>query len=163
MQRCVDGIYAIVPHHCGDHTHCSLNNCLFKQIKRRLESRKQATDEDWTMEDVIAIYAEESRFKGRTMSIGEAGCTKLVNEFKKRVKLSNVAHLACVLSSNCCEYYFSCLVKYSQGKRVNYGQTDTWKVIQDFVAGLKSSPNFTTEVMHALGGVDSKGREDLLQ
>lgn len=81
----------------------------------------------------------------------------------KRVKVENVARLARCLSSNCCENYLSCLVKYSHGKRLNYGQTDTWAVIQLFVVGLKSKPDYTTEMLLSLGGLDSEVRQKSLQ
>jgi hypothetical protein len=54
-------------------------------------------------------------------------------------------------------------VKYSHGKRLNYGQTDTWAVIQLFVVGLKSKPDYTTEVLLSLGGLDSEVRQKSLQ
>ena len=51
-----------------------------------------------------------------------------------------------ILSSNCCKQYFGCLVKYSQGKRLNQDMTDTWRVLQYFVAGLQSNTNFTSDL-----------------
>jgi hypothetical protein len=54
-------------------------------------------------------------------------------------------------------------VKYSHGKRLNYGQTDTWAVIQLFVVGLKSKPDYTTEMLLSLGGLDSDVRQKSLQ
>jgi len=51
----------------------------------------------------------------------------------------------------------------SQGKCLNYGQTDTWSVYQSFVIGLKSDPDFTTEVLLAVGGIDSRVRRELLK
>jgi len=73
IQRCLDGIYAIVPHHCGDHSHCSANDCRFKQIKHHLEAQKHTTDEDWTMDDIKELYAETAHFRGKTMSISKQG------------------------------------------------------------------------------------------
>lgn len=76
-KRCLDNLYAIVPHHCGNHEKCSPDHCLFKAIIRRFKARKAATGEDFTMTDVKAKYAEEGRFRGKNLSIGPRGQVKV--------------------------------------------------------------------------------------
>lgn len=81
-----------------------------------------------------------------------------------RINLDNIERIARVLSSNCCENYFNCLIKYTQGKRIYYGQKNTWEVIQDFVVGLKSkSDEYTTDILLAAGGVETKVRRESLE
>jgi hypothetical protein len=115
------------------------------------------------MDDVKELYAEVAHFRGKTMSISKVGHEKLERVIEKRVNMDNVERLARVLSSNCCENYFSCLIKYSQGKRLNYGQTDTWSVIQDLVVGMKSESDFTLKVLLELGGVETATRQRLIK
>ena len=66
--------------------------------------------------------------------------------------------LASVLSSNCCVNYFGILVKLLQGKRLNQDQTDTWRVLQAFVTGLRINPYFTYAINEAAGISPSKLR-----
>ena len=65
------------------------------------------------------------------------------NEMKKviisRLNSINLDKLDAILSSNGCENYSGVLVKFSQGKRLNLDQSDSWRVLQAFVAGLRSS------------------------
>ena len=51
--------------------------------------------------------------------------------------------LACILSSNCCEDYFDVLVTFPEGKRLTKNQTNSWRILQEFVAGMRSNVQFT--------------------
>ena len=73
----------------------------------------------------------------------------------------NLDRIARILSSNCCEQYFGCLVKYSQGKRLNQDMTDSWRVLQYFVAGLRSNANFTSDLIEHIGLVPSHIRNEM--
>ena len=72
-----------------------------------------------------------------------------------RLNADNIDRLASILSSNCCEQYFGILVKYSQEKRLNLDKTDSWRVLQLFVAGLRSSANFTSDLYDKFGVLKS--------
>ena len=41
-------------------------------------------------------------------------------------------------------------MKYTKGKRLNVDYADTWQVQQSFVAGLRSSEDFTSDLMNEL-------------
>ena len=61
---------------------------------------------------------QRSRFKGITMNISLKGQDTVQNEINKRITSENIDRIANLLSSNPCENYFGCLVKYSEGKRL---------------------------------------------
>ena len=74
----------------------------------------------------------------------------------------NIDEIAKLLSSNVCENYFSCLTKYTQGKRINVDFTDTWRVQQAFVAGIISDSNFLSDLMDKVGVQESVLRNERL-
>jgi hypothetical protein len=82
---------------------------------------------------------------------------------KDKIKRENIERLARMMCSNLCENYMGCLVKYTEGKRLNFSQSDSWAVIQQFVIGLKSNDNYTTEILNRVGGTDSKTRQQSLK
>lgn len=84
------------------------------------------------------------------MNISLKGQDIIKNEIKKRLTRDNIYRIAKILSSNRCENYFGCLVKYSKGKILNVDATNTWHVHQAFVAGLRSNSNFTSDLMEEL-------------
>ena len=59
------------------------------------------------------------------------------------------------MSSNCCEQCFGILVKYTQGKRIILDKTDTWRVLQYFVAGLSCNADFISDIFENLGVLTS--------
>jgi len=65
--------------------------------------------------------------------------------------MGNIDRISSILSSNCYEQYFGILVKYSQGKRLNQDKTDHWRMLQIFVAGLRSKTNFTSDLFVKVG------------
>ena len=142
FQKAVQGIYSVIPYHCGDRQ-CSADFCKYKEIQRRFMARKAATSiESYTREDVAAEYAEEARFKGKVMDISENGRAAILKVITSKVTVSNISRLAKLMSSNKCENYLNCLIKYSEGKRLYLGQSDSWSVRLHFVAGLKRIHNF---------------------
>ena len=120
-QKCLDKIYAIVKHHCGNHTCCKWTDvCRFQEIKQ--------ANPDWTDEQVQLEYAKEAiRFGGRYMDLAEYGIDKLEKEIKNRFNHKNIDRLAQMACSNSCEAFSSVLTKFSEGKRLNLEHTDLWK------------------------------------
>ena len=59
------------------------------------------------------------------------------------------------MSSNVCDNYFGVLVKFAQGKRLNLDQSDSWRVLQAFVAGLRSNKSFTQTIRIKAGVLPS--------
>ena len=157
-QRCLKRIDAIVPHHCGDHRKCDEACCLYLQIKRRLIVRKQTTGESFCREDIDALYAKEGRFRGKFMSMDKESMAKVANVIRSRVDKMNVDRIALLMSSNLCENYFSCLIKFSEGKRLNLGQTNSWSVLAHFVVGLKSTLDFSSYMLDQFGVMQSEIR-----
>jgi hypothetical protein len=83
--------------------------------------------------------------------VTEEGQKLISKVITSRVTLKNVDSLAEVMSSNRCENYFSAIVKYSHGKRLNLSQCDSWSVICVFAAALMSNKDLVTKIMSELG------------
>jgi len=81
------------------------------------------------------------------MSMDNASMEKVTKVIMSRIDRSNVDQIARVMSSNLCENYFSIMVKFSQGKRLNLGQSNSWAVLAHFVAGLRSNHDFSSQIM----------------
>jgi hypothetical protein len=148
---CLERIKNIVPHHCGNHQKCDVAHCGYLKIKMKLKANHKRTGEAFTREDIDKRYAKESRFQGKYMSMDDASMEKVTKAITSRIDSSNVDRIARVMSSNLCENYFSVMVKFSQGKRLNLGQSNSWAVLAHFVAGLRSNPDFSTQVMERFG------------
>jgi uncharacterized pyridoxal phosphate-containing UPF0001 family protein len=80
-----------------------------------------------------------------------ASIEKVKKAITSCIDRSNVDRIARVMTSNLCENYFSILVKFSQGKRLNLGQSDSWAILAHFVAGLQSNKDFSSLVMQQFG------------
>ena len=65
------------------------------------------------------------------------------------------------MSSNDAENYFRVLSKYSHGKRICLGKTDTWEIYQLFVAGLRSDEKFEEKIQLHSGIVSSYLRDKM--
>ena len=85
------------------------------------------------------------------MSMDREGKEMCIHAIQSRVNKKSIDHLAQIMSSNICECYFSVLVKFSHGKRLNLGQSDSWEVLLHFVAGLMShsSIDISTRTLHS--------------
>jgi len=63
------------------------------------------------------------------------------------------------MSSNDCDNYFGLLSKFSHGKRIYFGQTDSWQAYQLMVAGLRSDKHFEDKIQTSAGIVPSHVRD----
>ena len=63
----------------------------------------------------------------------------------------NIYAVKKMLSSNCCENYFSVLPKFSHGKRLNGIFTDTWRVQQAVAASMISNHMLVSNSMEFFG------------
>jgi hypothetical protein len=141
-QQCLKSISAIIPHHCGDHSQCDHGTCTFKRIEFQERSANEVSGNKLSEAELAKRVSErschESRFKGKYMSMDQEGKEMCIQAIQSRVNKNNIDQLAKILSSNICECYFSVLVKFSHGKRLNLGQSDSWEVLLNFVGGLMS-------------------------
>ena len=171
-ERTIKKIASIIPHHCGDHATCCYEDCKMIQLRRhfiaRYRTEFQDKDEDEVSnkeilrlhkQDIAREYARVSRFKGKVMSMGKVGQQRVYKEITTRLNASNIDRVALVLSSNDCENFFGMLAKYSHGKRIYFGQTDSWKVYQLLVAGLRSDDNFEDKILAHAGIASSYVRD----
>ena len=58
---------------------------------------------------------------------------------------------------------FGSLVKLTKGKRFNVDRSETWRIIQSFVVGLRSNANFISELRLTLGLESNAIRENKAQ
>jgi len=159
----------IVPHHCGDHTTCLYSECKFVQLERHFVAKynvefpeKKATQEEIKEDhrsDILQEYAKISRFNGKVMSMGKRGQDTVYKEITKRLDATNIDRVALAMSGNDCENVFGMLAKYSHGKRILLGQTDSWEVYQMLVACKKSDYRFEDTVQAYDGIVSSYIRD----
>ncbi|EJK58916.1 hypothetical protein THAOC_20921 [Thalassiosira oceanica] len=167
----LNDIDAIGPHHCGDHSSCG-DQCKYKEIENSYISKYKesppAGKEGLNAEnkedraeivklyeaDIKSDYAKVARFRGATMSMSKAGQAKVNKVISQRLDKSNIDRVSETLSSNDCEGYFNMLTKFSQGKRINLDQTDSWQCFGMLAAGRKSNDRFEDEV-HSLAGMKS--------
>ena len=97
------------------------------------------------------------------MDISLVGKLEMKKVSSKRLTIENVDKLASILRSNVCENYIGILVKYSQGKRLNLDQTDSWRVLQSFVTGLRSTVNLSTEIGRKAGVLECLERDTQME
>ena len=96
-------------------------------------------------------YSAVSRFKGTAMNISTSGQHELKSVISKRLTEKNVDKVAELMSSNLCELYFGVLTKFTEGKRLNVDSGDAWRIMQYFVAGMRSDPNFVRNLAAEIG------------
>jgi hypothetical protein len=159
--RCLKAIGSIVPHHAGNHVTCSPKYCEYLRIQRKkvcayrtLHPEDICTDKeiiDKCMEELTTEYAGKARFGGKLLSVNKEGQKLISKVITSRVTVKNIDSLAKIMSSNRCKNYFSALVKYSHGKRLNLAQSNSWSVICVFAAALLSNKNLVTKIMSDLG------------
>lgn len=140
----------VVPHHCGDHSSCCYDDCKMKKLERHAIARykvefPQCTETDeWMLDNqrqiIFESFAKQSRFNGKVMSMSERGQATVFKEISKRLDSSNIDRVAMTMSSNDCENFFGMIAKYSHGKIIFLGQTDSWEAYQLLIAGNKSDP-----------------------
>ena len=93
------------------------------------------------------------------MDISLTGQSEMKKVIISRLNSINLDKLDAILSSNGCENYSGVLVKFSQGKRLNLDQSDSWRVLQAFVAGLRSNKSFTQTIRIKAGVLPSLERD----
>ncbi|EJK56195.1 hypothetical protein THAOC_23970, partial [Thalassiosira oceanica] len=153
--RCLRRIENLIHHHCGDHGGCEMGDCKYLQIEDEIVA--QYTEEfgdSKSREEIIALklmdirekYADNSRFSGMSMSMGQNARKKVLGVIFSRITPDCIDRVCLCLSSNPCENFFSVLVKYTSGKRVYLGKKDGWEVRLNFVAASKSNNRLTDEV-----------------
>ena len=84
--------------------------------------------------EVAELHAKNGRFRGKHMSMGKKGQAAVMKEITDRLDFDSIDRVATISSSNRCENFFSVVAKYTHGKRLYYGRTDTFEVIQLYVA-----------------------------
>ena len=126
--RCLDQMYCIIPHHCGDHSHCTnVQYCRYLSIKT------EHADDDWTEDQIQAQVAKSSlRFGGNHMDLSNVGQNSLMKVIAKRFCAANIDRIAEMGDSKYCEGFWDTTVKFLEGKRLNLDQTDHWKSILDY-------------------------------
>ena len=92
------------------------------------------------------------------MDISLTGQNEMKKVITSRLNSTNLDKLAAILNSNVCENYFGVLVKFSQSKRLNLDHSDSWRVLQAFVAGLRSNKSFTQTIRIKTGVLPSLER-----
>ena len=159
---CFAAVHSIVPHHCGDHSKCTVDDCLYLQIKRDVSNEfKEKVSNGTTMpqdasNEVVAAevnnrYSQQSRFKGVTMSMSSRAQDLVMHELLKRLTPDNIDSVAKLFSSNLDENYFGMLIKHTEGKRLYFGQSDTWQVLCLYVGARQSNSELPTLILKRLG------------
>jgi hypothetical protein len=151
-KRCLAGLCAIVPHHCGDHSKCDASFCLYLQIKEEV-SNKMDPDSVAFILLVNKEYAEHSRF-GFFMQLDDTGIAVATKNITSRIDEKNIDRIAQKGCSNGCELFFGNMTKVSEGKRLNW--TVNFDKYVDLVAGLRSNPTEFSNKLEAELGYDAK-------
>ena len=140
--QAIKRIACIIPHHCSDHSNCCYDDCKMIQLQRhfiakdRVEFPTEDGEDEVPMKDILRLhkqgirkeYAKAFRFSGKAMSMGKIGQQTVYREITKRLNEGNIDRVSLAMSSNDCENYFGLLSKFSHGKRIYFGQTDSWQV-----------------------------------
>ena len=77
--------------------------------------------------------------------------SSLKSVISKRLRKDNVDKVAELMSSNLCELYFGVLSKYTEGKRLNVDSGDALRIMQYFVAEMRSDSNFVRRLSNEIG------------
>ena len=85
------------------------------------------------------------------MDISERGQNELKKVIMKRITQDNINRLANIMSSNLCELYFGIRTKFTEGKRLNVDFSNTWRIIQLFVTGIRSDCTFVQTLAKQIG------------
>ena len=159
-KECLQRIDSIAHHHCGNHQYCTKSHCKYKEIEYLYEPTMKNMKSDYSKAEfdymVQEKYQKVSRFNGITMDISNDSQLLLKKVISSRLNEDNVDRIAEILSSNCCEQYFGFLAMYTQGKRLNLDKTDSWRVLQYFVCGIRSSEHFNSDIFTKIGVKDTK-------
>jgi hypothetical protein len=122
-RQCLDQIYAIIPHQCGEHHQCVNERfCTYLRVKKR--------NPDWRDGQIrTAAYHESTRaLRGKNMSLHSRGQEILVSLLRKRFNEKTIDKIAEDGCSNLSESFWNMNTKFSEGKRLNQDHTDHWEV-----------------------------------
>lgn len=144
---------SIIPHHCGDHSLCSAEDCLFLQLRRHVQAQKRAlgtsVSEASIDKEAVQLHAEQGRFRGRYLSLSEQGRRKIAHEIQTRLNRSTIEKVVEQRCSNRCEGFFNQVTKHTDGKRV-YMPSTMGRVV-DLVAAKASNDDVGGEVLSRMG------------
>ena len=97
-------INAIIPHHCMDHSGCSVEDCfVIKKRREHINSHRVIyEDSNLTEEQIIELHAdaiaklhaENGRFRGKHMSMGKKGQQVVMHEITKRLDFNSIDRVA---------------------------------------------------------------------
>ena len=119
-KQCLDQLKAIIPHHCGDHSRCSIAKfCKHAEVK-------QEHPEFSTSQIKEEAFKRTKRHGGSTMDLSKDGQQVLTDLIFKRFNEDNIDIIAKCGCSNQCEAFWGQSIKYSKGKRILGCQTDLW-------------------------------------
>ena len=155
-EGCLWHAESIVPHHCGDHTLCSVSDCLYLQLEQKVRQELDAASPETIREVVAERYAKQSRFKGKLLSLNKAGQKKVSEVITKRLNEGNIERIAELMTSNKCKNFFGKLIKWTEGKCLYLGQTDAYSILLEFVAGMQSDHHHGTHLLKELGAAKTE-------
>ena len=155
---CLECIDSLIPHHCGNHELCKVENCLYRKTERSVQAETYALGELVLPESdfrrkVSEKYSELARFKRKQLSLNAQAIRKVSKVITSRVNKTNVDRLAKSMSSNSCENFFGQLTKHTEGKRKHLASS--LEVIVLFVAGMRSDPDICTKILTFAGASQS--------
>lgn len=123
----LDELAAIVPHHCGIHTNCTVEMCGAKRILR--------DNPGISMEELVKRYDASTRFRGQILSVTEEGVKELSSFITKRITAKNADSIARMESTGKIESSNAEAVVLTGGKRLNMTQTNAYVTVWNRVVG----------------------------
>lgn len=121
--KCLRQIAAIPHHHSGDHSECFQEKyCTFIEVKN--------ANPTWTYAQVEEEAAKKiKRHGGKYMSMGKKAIGIVSDCIGKTFNDKTIDRIARCGNSNASEAFFGNIVQYSEGKRLNLDQADTWQAM----------------------------------
>lgn len=120
-QKCLKQLRAVVRHHCGDHSLCTHENgfCSFKTLEHN--------NQECTPEELKEKFKKKHNRFRTCMDLNENGILRVEKAILHRYSEESIDRIAQCSSDNCCEGFWSVLVKLSEGKRIFGVGTDLWE------------------------------------
>jgi len=109
LNKCLERLGNIVPHHCGDHSTCKAEVCGFVKLKEE--------HPDWSAEQLDEEYDKVARFKGEYMCVPADGAKKILGVITRSINKNNISQLAAMKTSNGSENFWTGVTVHSEGKR----------------------------------------------
>jgi len=135
---------AIIPHHCGDHEHCTLDMCKVMRLQR--------DNPDLTDDELEALYDASARFKGKILSVDDEGVSELTSFITSRITRKNADAVGAMESTGKIESSNAQSVSLTSGKRLNMTQTNAYIIVWNRVVGhQRMGPEFELVQMELLG------------